>query len=130
MFNFNKCTDRCPRCPGSVETPPCWNRSRGNAPSAWRSAPDNIRTFRDLKRGPLLRTGMRTSTRSGVTASKTMHQSSQAGGKAAGPKRSALPLTLHRPLCSGTLPSDSNDTLTPPRHTTPNYLLPCYSVLC
>lgn len=111
---------RCLRCHGSVETPPCLNRSKGNVPSVWRFAPDNIHTYRDLLRGLLLQTGTRTGARSGVSVSKTMHQSFQAGGKAVGPKRSVLPLTLRRKLCSGTQPSD----------TTPNYPLPHFSMLC
>lgn len=38
---------RCPKCHGCVETQPCLNRSRENAPSAWKSAPDNIHSFRN-----------------------------------------------------------------------------------
>lgn len=110
---------RCPRCLGYVETPPCWNRLRGNAPSAWRSAPDSIHTCRDFWRGLLLQTGVRTGTRSGISANKKVHLSSQAGGKAEEPKRSVLPLTPHRQPYFGTRPFESNNTLTLSCHTTP-----------
>lgn len=122
---------RCPKCHGCVETQPCLNRSRGNALSAWRSAPDNIHSYRNCLKGPRHQRGMRTGTKIGISASKTIYQPSQAGPKTTGPKRSVLHRTLHKQLCSGTQPSDNDDTLTLPSPShPPTYPLLHSTVLC
>lgn len=113
---------RCRKCHGCVETQLCWNRSRENAPSAWRFAPDNIHTFRNCSKGLPHQTGVRRGTKIGISASKTIYQPFPAGRKTMGPKRSVLHPTLRRQLCSGTQPSDYDDTLTP--HLPHTYLPP------
>lgn len=113
---------RCRKCHGCVETQLCWNRSRESAPSAWRFAPDNIHTFRNCLKGLRHQTGMRRGTKIGISASKTIYQPFPAGQKATGPKRSVLHPTLRRQLCSGTQPSDYDDTLSPPPISSTNYL--------
>lgn len=122
---------RCRKCHGCVETQLCWNRSRENAPSAWRFAPDNIHTFRNCSKGLHHQTGVRRGTKIGISASKTIYQPFPAGQKTTGPKRSVLHPTLRRQLCSGTQPSDYDDTLTAPIHFIPQLpTFPHSTVLC
>lgn len=104
---------RCRKCHGCVETQLCWNRSRENELSAWRFGPDNIHTFRNCSKGLHHQIGVRRGTKIGISASKTIYQPFPAGQKTTGPKRSVLHPTLRRQLCSGTQPSDYDDTLTP-----------------
>lgn len=117
---------RCPRCPGCVETQLCLNRSRGNAPSAWKYAPDNTRNFRNCWTGPRRPTGTRTGTKIKISASRTIYQPSRAGRKTTGPKRSVLPPTPRRQPCSGTQPSDKDDTLTVPSRLIPHSPTPTF----
>lgn len=121
---------RCPRCPGSVEIPPCSSRSRGSAPCAWKFARSSTLTCRDTWRGRLLRTGTTSGTRSGASANRTMPLFSLAGQKAAAWKRSAHLLTRHRPLCSGTRPSDIENMLVLPCPEAPDHPSPHSPVLC
>lgn len=116
FVNMLSLSIRCPKCHGCVETRPCSNRSKENAHSAWKSAPDNIHNFRNCWKGPHRPTGARTGTKIRIRASKTIYQPSRAGRKTTGPKRSVLPPTLRRQPCSGTQPSDTEDTFTVPSH--------------
>lgn len=118
LFNMLSLAVRCRKCHGCVETQPCSSRSRENAPCAWRFAPDNILTFRNCSKGHHHQTGMRTDTKIGISASRTIYQPSRVGRKTAGPKRSVLHPTLRRQPCSGTQQSDNDDTLTLPFHFT------------